>query len=172
MFPAAISSDTHGCPINWITHRFSSPGEQGSRRSPSIRIEDFALSHQRSVKIDDTETVLLSAEILQKTEFEVFEMAYQAWYREVPETTRLERIFARYMFDGIAPFWVRQFTRSTLDAHREWRRDEEMTVGAYLGGCLRATVAAIRATSGLALSLFLPGVIFPGLDTDFAALPA
>ena len=55
--------------------------------------------------------MLWSAEILGKSEFEVFETAYQAWYREAPDTNRLERIFADYMFDEVVPFWVRQFTR-------------------------------------------------------------
>lgn len=127
---------------------------------------------QRSVKVDDTTTVQLSAEILDKSEFDVFELAYQAWYREVPDTTRLERIFARYMFDGVAPFWVRQFTRTTLEAHPDWGCDDDMSTAAYLGDCLRGTATAIRSTASLALSLFLPWVILPGIDTAIAALPA
>ena len=130
------------------------------------------MSDQRSVTVDDVRMVLWSAEILDKSEFEVFEMAYQAWYRETPETTYLERFFARYMFDGVAPFWVRQFVRATLEAHGDWRRDEERTVGEYLGACLRGATTAILSTTGLALSLFLPRIIFPCISTDFEALPA
>ena len=52
---------------------------------------------------DDAQLVLWSAEILQKTEFELFETAYRSWYREEPEVDRLERIFASYMFDEVVP---------------------------------------------------------------------
>jgi hypothetical protein len=130
------------------------------------------LSDQRSVKVDDALLVLWSAEILQKTEFELFETAYRAWYREEPDGSRLERIFADYMFDEVVPFWVRQFARTTLDEHDGWRNAEEMTVGEYLGVCLRTASTTILSTTGLALSLFLPGVVFPWIDPDYAAFPA
>ena len=113
-----------------------------------------------------------SAEILEKSEFDVFEMAYQAWYREVPDVDRLERIFADYMFDESMPFWVRQFTRSTLEEHDGWRWHEQMPVHEYVRMCLCAASKTVLSTVGLALSLFLPGVVFPGIDADYAALPA
>jgi hypothetical protein len=124
------------------------------------------------VKVDDAQAVLWSAEILEKSEFEVFEMAYQSWYRETPDVNRLERIFAEYMFDEIVPFWVRQFTRATLEAHHNWSRDEEMEVGEYLGMCLRAASATLCSTAALAASLFFPRMIFPWIDADLTALPA
>lgn len=124
------------------------------------------------MKVDDALTILWCAEILQKSEFEVFEMAYRAWYREEPETSQLERIFAGYMFDEVVPFWVRQFTRTTLDAHDGWRTVEEPEVGEYLGACLRAAATAVRSTGALALSLFLPTVVFPWIDADYATFPA
>ncbi len=130
------------------------------------------MSDQRSVQVDDAQAVLWSAEILEKSEFEVFETAYQAWYRETPDVTRLERIFADYMFDEVVPFWVRQFTRTTLEAHDDWRRDEEMPVHEYVGACLRAASTTIVSTAVRALSLFLPYVIFPWIGADSAALPA
>jgi hypothetical protein len=159
-------------PIFLIAHPINSFGEQVSGRSPSARFEDSALRDQRSVTVDDAQMVLWSAEILEHSEFEVFEMAYRAWYRDMPDTARLERIFAEYMFDGVVPFWVRQFTRSTLESHDNWGRDEEMEVRQYLWACLRAASATLVSTAGLALSLFLPHVVFPSVDADFAALPA
>lgn len=130
------------------------------------------MSDQRSVTVDDAQMVLWSAEILERSEFQVFEMAYQTWYRCSPDTARLERIFAEYMFDGIVPFWVRQFTRTTLESHEDWGHDEELEVHAYLGACLRGALATLYSTARLALSLFLPQVVFPWVDADFAALPA
>ncbi len=140
--------------------------------SPAIQIEDPPLSDQRSAQVDDFQAVLWSAEILEKSEFEVFETAYQAWYRETPDVTRLERIFADYMFDEMVPFWVRQFTRTTLEAHDDWRRDEELSVHEYVGACLRAVTTTMVSTVGLALSLFLPHVILPWIEADYAALSA
>jgi len=64
--------------------------------SPNTLIEDSALSDQRSVAVDDAQAVLWSADILEKSEFDVFEMAYQVWYRETPDVNHLERIFADY----------------------------------------------------------------------------
>lgn len=124
------------------------------------------------MQVDDAQAVLWSAEILEKSEFEVFELAYQAWYRETPDVNCLERIFAGYMFDETVPFWVRQFTRATLDAHHNWSRDEEMKICEYLGACLRSTSATLCSTAGLALSLFFPHVVFSWIDADLAALPA
>lgn len=130
------------------------------------------MSDQRSVTVDDAQAVLCSAGILEKSEFDVFEMAYQAWYREPPDSHHLERIFADYMFNEVVPFWVRQFTRETLEANDEWCRDEDMRVHVYLGICLRAASATIGSTLGLALGLFVPRMMFPWIETDFAALPA
>lgn len=130
------------------------------------------MSDQRSVAVDDAQMVLWSADILEKTEFEVFEMAYRAWYREPPETVYLERVFAGYMFNGIAPFWVRQFTRSTMDACDGWRHEQEMNVPQYVVLCAGAVVTATLVTGGLALSLFLPEVAFSCADAGLEALPA
>ena len=130
------------------------------------------MSHQRSVTVDDAQTILWCAEILQKSEFEVFEMAYLAWYREEPDTRQLERIFAGYMFDEVVPFWVRQFTRTTLDAHDGWGPADEIRVGPYLDACLRALATTVCSTGALALGLFLPHVVFPWNDADYATFPA
>lgn len=130
------------------------------------------MSDQRTVTVDDAQAVLWTADILEKSEFEVFEEAYRAWHREAADTNRLERIFADYMFEEIVPFWVRQFTRETLDHHDGWQRDEELTVRQYLGMHLGTVATTVRATAGLAVSLFLPHVVFGWIEADFAAFPA
>ena len=111
------------------------------------------MSDQRSVTVDDAQAVLWTADILEKSEFDVFEEAYRAWYREAADTNRMERIFADYMFEEIVPFWVRQFSQ-------------------YLGMYLGTIATTVRATTGLAASLFLPHVVFGGIEADFAAFPA
>jgi len=169
---AHVSREAPCLPIISVARQFNSFGEQGSSRSPSARIEGSALSDQRSVSVDDAQMVLWSADLLEKSEFEVFEMAYQAWYRETPDTTRLENIFAEYMFDEVIPFWVRQFTRTTLEAREHCFQDQAMPVHEYVGACLHAASTTILSTAVLALSLFLPHLMFPWIDADYAALPA
>ena len=169
---AHVSSEAPCLPIISVARQFNSFGEQGSSRSPSARIEGSALSDQRSVSVDDAQMVPWSADLLEKSEFEVFQMAYQAWYREAPDTVRLERIFAEYMFDGVTPFWVRQFTRTILEEQDHWFQDEAMGVHEYVGACLHAASTTIYSTAALALSLFLPQLIFPWIDAEHAALPA
>ena len=122
--------------------------------------------------IDDARMVMWCADMLEKSEFEVFEMAYQAWYRETPDTTRLERIFVAYMFSGVAPFWVRQFTRSTARALGDAPLDDDTEVWAYVVRCSRAAASTIAVTFALAVRLFLPRMAFPDLDAEPRALPA
>lgn len=135
-------------------------------------IEDALLSEQRAATLDDSQMVLWSAEILQKTEFEVFEQAYHAWYQETPETVRLERIFAAYMFDGVVPFWVRQFTRTTVECAEIDFAREHGEAHRYLIDGLRAASGTLRCTALLALTLFLPYLVFPWSDAEIGALPA
>ena len=124
------------------------------------------------MSVDDVQAVLWSAEILDKSEFDVFEMAYRAWYREMPDINRLERIFADYMFAEAVPFWVRQFTRAILEQHDAWQWDEQMAVHEYVRARLRAASATVLSTVELALSLFLPHVVLPGIDASYAVLSA
>ena len=169
---ARASREAKRRPIFLLAHPINPFGRQEINGPPGTRSEDPPLSDKGSVKVDDAQAVLWSAEILETSEFEVFEAAYQAWYRETPDITRLERIFAGYMFDEVVPFWVRQFTRTILEAHDDWRRGEEMKVHEYLVACLRAASTTIISTAGLALSLFLPRVVRPWIDADYAVLPA
>ena len=76
----------------------------------------------KSATWDDDMDVALTARQLGITEFQVFETAYRSWYNEPATVSFLERHFVRYMFEGVRPFWVRQFTRSTL---RRWAEDAD-----------------------------------------------
>lgn len=69
------------------------------------------------ISTDDTPDVVSTAALLEISEFEVFDVAYRAWYDEAAPEAVLERHFVPYMFEGTAPFWVHQFTRETLRAH-------------------------------------------------------
>jgi len=74
----------------------------------------------------DIRDVLDTAAALDVTEFRVFELAYTGWFGRSAHPDELERYFVPYMFDGIVPLWVRQFTRDVLrrEGRGELRRDE------------------------------------------------
>jgi len=61
-----------------------------------------------------------------------------------------------------------EFSRTRIS--REW--NEQTPVHEYVRACLCAASKTMLSTVGLALSLFLPRVAFPGIDTDYAAMPA
>jgi hypothetical protein len=65
------------------------------------------------VELNDTSDVIWTATVLGITEFEVFGAAYHAWFHEPADERLLESHFVPYMFEGVAPYWVRQFTRFT-----------------------------------------------------------
>lgn len=62
----------------------------------------------------DVTGVLKTAALLDATEFRVFELAYREWHGRDLDADQIEAHFVTYMFKGIVPIWVRQFTRKTL----------------------------------------------------------
>jgi hypothetical protein len=63
---------------------------------------------------EDTDQVIVCAQLLQVSEFHFFGIAYAQWYdREIPEQ-KLEPIFTRYAFKEVVPPWVRHFARRVL----------------------------------------------------------
>jgi hypothetical protein len=59
----------------------------------------------------DVLDVLAASSLLQITEFQLFELAYERWFGRKAQETELEPCFARYMFASLAPFWVRSYCR-------------------------------------------------------------
>ncbi len=66
----------------------------------------------------DLRAVAWTADLLDLSEYGVFEIAYQQWFRQPAEQGLIDRYFTPYMYDGVAPFWVRDFTRRTLAGAR------------------------------------------------------
>ncbi len=94
---------------------------------------------------DHAEDVLVTASLLDITEFELFSMAYRAWHCDSASERHLERYFAPYMFQGRVPVWVQQFTRQVLS-----ERGEEIAALDVVpqSGCL--------GDLGFAMRLFFP----------------
>jgi len=72
-------------------------------------------SYDDEVEPDERDVLSVSA-ILDITEFRVFELAYERWFGERGAEDVLERAFSRYMFNTVAPMWVRKFCRDVLEA--------------------------------------------------------
>jgi len=54
----------------------------------------------------------LALQVLNITEFRLFELAYKAWFGEVARESELESSYVPYLFAGILPCWVRQYIRN------------------------------------------------------------
>jgi len=104
-------------------------------------------------KLTELDTLSLTRESLDVSEFEVFRMAYTAWYGEQPTMQRIEQHFDDYLADGDLPFYVRNYCRQyinnrpeSLDAAQEQERRSRF---------------AERLTMGL-LILFVAGALILG----------
>lgn len=71
----------------------------------------------------DTREVLAASSLLQITEFQLFEIAFERWFGRPPREGELEACFARYMFVYDAPFWVRQYCREVEVSDRNGSLD-------------------------------------------------
>ena len=70
-------------------------------------------------EMSDGQRVVLAAEVLEISEFEIFERAYNDWYGQEAELRTLEHEFVQYLYFGSTPPWVRHYTRMLLDQHSE-----------------------------------------------------
>ena len=63
----------------------------------------------------ELDTLMLTRESLDISEFEVFHMAYAEWYGEKPVQSRLEKQFDDYLSSGVLPFYVRHYCRQFVE---------------------------------------------------------
>jgi len=61
--------------------------------------------------LTDGERVVLSANLLDTSEFEIFRHAWQEWFGHPADKRTLESEFSSYLYLGSAPPWVRHYTR-------------------------------------------------------------
>lgn len=60
----------------------------------------------------DTILVMNTASTFEINEYEVFTLAFEAWYGRAAEFKEIESEYVRYMTKGIIPAWVRSYCRS------------------------------------------------------------
>lgn len=51
--------------------------------------------------------------------FRVFEEAYEEWFGKKAPVKLIESNFHPYLRSGVAPYWVRNYTRHVIDENRE-----------------------------------------------------
>ena len=64
----------------------------------------------------DQRDIQRALRMLSVNEYRLFELAYREWHGEMATECQLEACYARYLFSGRAPCWVRQFIRNTYQA--------------------------------------------------------
>ena len=80
-------------------------------------LKPFGLeSGQKTMPFDehlapDVDSVLNATALLDITEWDFFNLAYDRWYGGPAEEGIMEPIFAAYMFKDVVPVWVRHFAR-------------------------------------------------------------
>jgi len=67
----------------------------------------------------DQQDVQLALQVLNITEFRLFELAYKAWFGEAARESELEYSYIPYLFAGILPCWVRQYIRNIRQLSNE-----------------------------------------------------
>jgi hypothetical protein len=59
----------------------------------------------------DIDSVLNATALLDITEWDFFNLAYDRWHGEPAKEDVMEPIFAAYMFKDVVPLWARHFAR-------------------------------------------------------------
>ena len=67
----------------------------------------------------DARQVVDAASVLKVTEFRLFELAYLEWHGQYADESDLEKLYALYWFTGLAPDWVRHYSRQVLGLCRQ-----------------------------------------------------
>jgi hypothetical protein len=62
----------------------------------------------------DSQQVQAAADVLEVTEFRLFEMAYREWFGKSCQEGEMEKLYMMYWFTGMSPLWVRHYSRQVL----------------------------------------------------------
>lgn len=71
----------------------------------------------------DIDSVLNATALLDITEWDFFNLAYNRWHGEPAKDDIMEPIFAAYMFNDVVPLWVRHFARLVERLYRRGTLD-------------------------------------------------
>lgn len=71
----------------------------------------------------DIDSVLNATALLDITEWDFFNLAYNRWHGEPAKDDIMEPIFAAYMFNDVVPLWARHFARLVERLYRRGTLD-------------------------------------------------
>lgn len=72
---------------------------------------------------EDIDHVIISAGLLQVSEFQFFKVAYADWYGNDISDSSLEPIFTKYVYQDVVPPWVRRLARIVMSRSEEGSLD-------------------------------------------------
>ena len=75
--------------------------------------------------------ILHAANLLQIGEFQLIQLAYKVWYKEILPENKINKIFEEYMIRGIIPIWVTYYAKDIIkldDANVLYSYDEKYHV--------------------------------------------
>ena len=75
--------------------------------------------------------ILHAANLLQIGEFQLIQLAYNVWYKEILPENKINKIFEEYMIRGIIPIWVTYYAKDIIkldDANVLYSYDEKYHV--------------------------------------------
>ena len=101
----------------------------------------------------DVDSVLNATALLDITEWDFFNMAYDRWHGGPAEQAVMEPIFAAYMFNDVVPLWARHFARLVERLYRRGVLDRRAL------GVARLPSSQQMVTRGVRYGIFVAVVI-------------
>jgi hypothetical protein len=101
----------------------------------------------------DVDSVLNATALLDITEWDFFNIAYDRWHGGPAEQAVMEPIFAAYMFNDVVPLWARHFARLVERLYRRGVLDRRAL------GVERLPSSQQMVTRGVRYGIFVAVVI-------------
>jgi hypothetical protein len=105
----------------------------------------------------DQREIQLALRMLSVDEYQLFELAYRAWYGEVASESQLEACYSRYLFSGRAPCWVRQYVRNAygkrIGVSRQYQHKQALRQGRPMITALHPDAMLLMALLSLLIIL-------------------
>lgn len=101
----------------------------------------------------DVDSVLNATALLDITEWDFFNLAYNRWHGEPAAQSVMEPIFAAYMFNDIVPLWARHFARLVERLYRRGLLDRRAL------GIDRVPGSALMVSRGMRYSIMIATII-------------
>jgi hypothetical protein len=101
----------------------------------------------------DVDSVLTATALLDITEWDFFNLAYDRWHGEPAAEGVMEPIFAAYMFNDVVPLWARHFARLVERLYRRGVLDRQAL------GIDRLPGSARMVSHGMRYSIMIAVVI-------------